>query len=77
MDAMSDAVEGAAVMLFSLSTAYKESANCRLEVRRPTAAPTSCPRLLYSSDAANGPHARRACLCGGSRRITPCSRASS
>ena len=31
MDAMSDAIEGAAVMLYGVSLAYKESANCRLE----------------------------------------------
>ena len=29
MDAMSEAVEGAEVMLFGVSLAYKESANCR------------------------------------------------
>ncbi len=29
MDAMSDAIEGAAVMLFGVSLAYKESANVR------------------------------------------------
>ena len=31
MDAMSDAVEGAEVMLYGVSKRYKESANCRLE----------------------------------------------
>ena len=31
MDAMSDAIEGADVMLYGVSLAYKESANCRLE----------------------------------------------
>ena len=31
MDAMSDAIEGAEVMLYGVSLAYKESANCRLE----------------------------------------------
>ena len=31
MDAMSDAVEGAAVVLYGVSKGYKESANCRLE----------------------------------------------
>ena len=31
MDAMSDAIEGAAVMLYGVSLPYKESANCRLE----------------------------------------------
>ena len=37
MDAMSDAIEGADVMLYGVSLAYKESANCRLEAvsRRP------------------------------------------
>ncbi len=35
MDAMSDAIEGADVMLYSVSLAYKESANCRLEASRP------------------------------------------
>ena len=29
MDAMSEAVEGAEVMLYGVSLAYKESANCR------------------------------------------------
>ena len=33
MDAMSDAVDNAAVMLSCLSLAYKESANCRLEAQ--------------------------------------------
>ena len=31
MDAMSDAIEGADVMLYGVTLAYKESANCRLE----------------------------------------------
>ena len=31
MDAMSDAIEGADVMLYGVSLAYKESSNCRLE----------------------------------------------
>ena len=31
MDAMSDAIERADVMLYGVSLAYKESANCRLE----------------------------------------------
>ena len=31
IDAMSDAVDNAEVMLFCVSLAYKESANCRLE----------------------------------------------
>ena len=31
MDAMSDAIEGADVMLYSVSLRYKESSNCRLE----------------------------------------------
>ena len=31
IDAMSDAIEGADVMLYGVSLAYKESANCRLE----------------------------------------------
>ena len=31
MDAMSDAIEGADVMLYGVSLAYKESANCRME----------------------------------------------
>jgi hypothetical protein len=35
MDAMSDAIEGADVMLYGVSLAYKESANCRLEASRP------------------------------------------
>ena len=33
MDRMSEAVEGAAVMLYGVSTGYKESANCRLEAQ--------------------------------------------
>ena len=31
MDAMSDAIEGADVMLYGVSLRYKESSNCRLE----------------------------------------------
>ena len=31
MDAMSEAIEGADVMLYGVSLRYKESANCRLE----------------------------------------------
>ena len=31
MDAMSAAIEGADVMVYGVSLAYKESANCRLE----------------------------------------------
>ncbi len=31
VDAMSDAVEGAEVVLYGVSRGYKESANCRLE----------------------------------------------
>ena len=34
MDAMSDAIEGADVMLYGVSLRYKESANCRLEASR-------------------------------------------
>ena len=30
MDAMSDAIEGADVMLYGVSLRYKESSNCRL-----------------------------------------------
>jgi hypothetical protein len=30
MDAMSDAIDSAAVVLYGVSLAYKESANCRL-----------------------------------------------
>lgn len=33
MDAMSDAIDGAVVVLFAVSLAYKESANCRLEAQ--------------------------------------------
>ena len=32
MDAMSEAVDGAAVMLYGVSLNYKESANCRYAV---------------------------------------------
>ena len=31
MEAMADAIEGAELMLYGVSLAYKESANCRLE----------------------------------------------
>ena len=31
MDAMSDAIEGADVMLYGVCLSYKESGNCRLE----------------------------------------------
>ena len=33
MEAMADAVEGAAALVFGVSRAYKESANCRLEAQ--------------------------------------------
>ena len=33
MDAMSQAVEGAEVMLYGVCEAYKESANCRMEAQ--------------------------------------------
>ena len=33
VEAMADAVEGAAVMCYGISRAYKESANCRLEAQ--------------------------------------------
>ena len=33
VEAMADAVEGAAVMCYGVSRAYKESANCRLEAQ--------------------------------------------
>ena len=33
MDAMSDAVDGAAAVCFGVSAAYKESSNCRLEAQ--------------------------------------------
>ena len=32
VDAMSDAIEGAEVMLYGVSLEYKESANCRMEL---------------------------------------------
>jgi hypothetical protein len=41
MDAMSDAIEGADVMLYGVSLQYKESANCRLEA--------SCLSTLFES----------------------------
>eukprot|EP01050_Picozoa_sp_SAG11_P030132 SAG11_NODE_8785_length_976_cov_428.427594_2_plen_123_part_00 len=37
VDAMARAVEGASVVLVCVSRAYKESSNCRLEVRTPEA----------------------------------------
>eukprot|EP01048_Picozoa_sp_COSAG05_P042591 COSAG05_NODE_23087_length_260_cov_0.745342_1_plen_86_part_11 len=33
VEAMADAVEGAAALVFGVSRAYKESANCRLEAQ--------------------------------------------
>jgi hypothetical protein len=33
VEAMADAVEGAAVMCYGVSRAYKESANCRMEAQ--------------------------------------------
>ena len=38
MDAMSEAIEGAEVMLYAVSELYKESANCRLEANYVSAA---------------------------------------
>ena len=44
MDAMSDAIEGADVMLYGVSLRYKESANCRMEANvRQVHAPTVRP----------------------------------
>ena len=40
-DAMSEAVENAAVILYGVSLAYKESANCRLEANCASAQ-TAC-----------------------------------
>ena len=36
MDAMSDAIEGADVVLYGVSRSYKESGNCRLECQYAT-----------------------------------------
>ena len=49
MDRMSEAVEGAAVVLYGVSTGYKESANCRLEAQvRPLAASMLARRAFRS-----------------------------
>ena len=45
MDAMSDAIEGAAVMLYGVSLKYKESAN----VRHPARCLYPDTRLLFAS----------------------------
>ena len=42
MDAMSDAIDYAAVVLYGVSLAYKESANCRLEAVRKAVDTTIC-----------------------------------
>ena len=42
MDAMSDAVEGAEVVLYGVSRGYKESANCRLEANYGVSTVTTC-----------------------------------
>jgi hypothetical protein len=55
MDAMSEAVEGAEVMLFGVSLAYKESANCRLEANY--AMQNECdmiPLMMQPNFKANG-----------------------
>ena len=54
MDAMSDAIEGADVMLYGVSLQYKESANCRLEASCLCACRVGCiqPQRLTSSCSA-------------------------
>eukprot|EP01043_Picozoa_sp_COSAG02_P012794 COSAG02_NODE_502_length_21039_cov_62.499045_3_plen_143_part_00 len=54
MDAMSDAIEGADVMLYGVSLQYKESANCRLEASCLCACRVVCiqPQRLTSSCSA-------------------------
>ena len=47
MDAMSDAVEGAEVVLYGVSRGYKESANCRLEANYAHQQEYGLPRLLF------------------------------
>ena len=52
---MSEAVEGAEVMLYSVSLAYKESANCRLEANYGMQ--NECdmiPLMVQSNFKANG-----------------------
>ena len=43
MDAMSDAIEGAAVMLYGVSLKYKESANVRQQLRRFSSQSSAVP----------------------------------
>ena len=53
-DAMSEAVENAAVILYGVSLAYKESANCRLEANCASATNSLLlgrQRLAYRFDA--------------------------
>ena len=54
MDAMSDAVKGAEVVLYGVSRGYKESANCRLEAnyahQQGQACPSSVVPPLASAD---------------------------
>ena len=45
MDAMSDAIEGAAVMLYGVSLKYKESANVRRDAR--CLYPDACLRFAF------------------------------
>ena len=48
---MSDAVEGAEVMLYGVSKRYKESANCRMEAQYGNARKVCfCPGSMYSID---------------------------
>ncbi len=58
MDAMSDAIEGAAVMLYGISKAYKESVNVRTHSPYPT-------RVILSVDSSF------ACVCERNRFPVP------
>ena len=42
IDAMSDAIDRAEIMLYTVSLPYKESANCRLEATCETRKPLAC-----------------------------------
>ena len=57
MDAMSEAIEGAAVMLYGVSELYKESPNCRLELNygaQVLKADQRIPLMMQASYRATG-----------------------
>ena len=61
MDAMSEAVEGADVMLYGVSLAYKESANCR----EYTSIQSNAMELVILRTRLTKPSLASLCVCAG------------